>query len=222
MTGTKPHCPGDVLLSWGRAIRGVQSLERTWRIRSLSSEAWGPRDLVQLAGKSRTHSGVARVRGAPPRAHARRIYARGRVLPTARRHREPSGAVRARRRGADRDGRLRSRSRTRIPRRRGFRCGGCARSWRAVVRVPLDTGLLCREAVAQLTQPKRTRGQFRAVPFKAGTSERDRGRYALTEIVGSLAPNTIVIGVDADSDLLLVHQLRRHGDRHDIDVLELG
>ena len=86
------------------------------------------------------------------------------------------------------------------------------RSWRAVVRVPLDTGLLCREALAQLTQPKRTRGQFRAVPFKAGTSERDRGRYALTEIVGSLAPNTIVIGVDADSDLLLVHQLRRNGD----------
>jgi hypothetical protein len=31
-----------------------------------------------------------------------------------------------------------------------------------------------------------------------------------------------VIGVDTDNDLLLVHQLRRHGDRHDIDVLELG
>ena len=96
------------------------------------------------------------------------------------------------------------------------------RSWRAVVRVPLDTGLLCREALAQLTQRKRTRGQFRAIPFKAGTSESDRGRYALTEIVGSLAPNTIVIGVDADNDLLLVHQLRRQGDRDDIDVLELG
>ena len=96
------------------------------------------------------------------------------------------------------------------------------RSWRAVVRVPLDTALLCREALAQLRHPQRTRGQFRAVPFKAGASETDRGRYALTEIVGSLAPNTIVIGVDADSDLLLVHQLRRNGDRDDIDVLELG
>jgi len=96
------------------------------------------------------------------------------------------------------------------------------RSWRAGVRVPLDTGLLCREALAQLTQHKRTRGQFRAVPFRAGPSEDDRGRYALTEIVGSLAPNTIVIGVDAENDLLLVHQLRRNGDRHDIDVLELG
>lgn len=97
-----------------------------------------------------------------------------------------------------------------------------ARAWRAVVRVPLDIGLLCKEAFAQLRQHKRSRGQFRAIPFRTGTSEHDRGRYALTEIVGSLAPNTIVIGVDADSDLLLVHQLRRNGDRDDIDVLELG
>jgi multisubunit Na+/H+ antiporter MnhE subunit len=96
------------------------------------------------------------------------------------------------------------------------------RAWRAVAQVPLDAGLLCREAVAQLVRHKRRRGQFRAIPFKAGSSEQDRGRYALTEILGSLAPNTIVIGVDADSDLLLVHQLRRNGDRHDIDVLDLG
>lgn len=97
-----------------------------------------------------------------------------------------------------------------------------ARSWRAIMRVPLDAGLLGRELIAQLMHSKRRRGQFRAVPFKAGSGEHDRGRHALTEIVGSLAPNTIVIGVDADSDLLLVHQLRRNGDRHDIDVLELG
>jgi hypothetical protein len=97
-----------------------------------------------------------------------------------------------------------------------------SRGWRALVRIPLDAGVLCMEALAQLLQPKSRRGRFRAVPFKAGSSEYDRGRYALTELVGSLAPNTIVIGVDADSELLLVHQLRRNGDRHDIDVLELG
>ena len=96
------------------------------------------------------------------------------------------------------------------------------RSWRAMMRVPLDTGLLCRELIAQLVHGKRQRGQFRAIPFKAGPGEHDRGRYAMTEIVGSLAPNTIVIGVDADNDLLLVHQLRRNGDRRDIDMLELG
>jgi hypothetical protein len=85
-----------------------------------------------------------------------------------------------------------------------------------------DTVLLSGAAIAQLRHRKRERGQFRAIPFKAGTSEHDRGRFALTEIVGSLAPNTIVIGVDAESALLLVHQLRRNGGRDDIDVLELG
>src|SRR6478672_7853096 len=59
-----------------------------------------------------------------------------------------------------------------------------ARAWRAVVRVPLDAGLLCAEVLAQFVQHKRSRGQFRAIPFRAGTSDHDRGRYALTEIVG--------------------------------------
>jgi Na+/H+ ion antiporter subunit len=96
------------------------------------------------------------------------------------------------------------------------------RAWRAVVRVAPDAVLLCGEVIAQLRRHKRARGQFRAIPFKAGTSEDDRGRVALTEIAGSLAPNTIVIGVDGDTDLLLVHQLRRKGGREDIDVLGLG
>jgi hypothetical protein len=96
------------------------------------------------------------------------------------------------------------------------------RGWRAVARVAPDTVLLSGAAIAQLRHRKRERGQFRAIPFKAGTSEHDRGRFALTEIVGSLAPNTIVIGVDAESAVLLVHQLRRNGGRDDIDVLELG
>jgi hypothetical protein len=66
------------------------------------------------------------------------------------------------------------------------------------------------------------RGQFRAIPFKTGAGEDDRGRVALTELVGSLAPNTIVIGADAETELLLVHQLRRNGGREEIDVLGLG
>ncbi|MCW3018653.1 MAG: hypothetical protein JWN10_961, partial [Solirubrobacterales bacterium] len=51
-------------------------------------------------------------------------------------------------------------------------------------------------------------------------SARDAGRRALAESFGSLAPNTIVIGVDPERDLLLVHQLRGGGGR--VDVLELG
>ncbi|HEY1511335.1 MAG TPA: hypothetical protein VGF93_20170 [Solirubrobacteraceae bacterium] len=103
-----------------------------------------------------------------------------------------------------------------------FSAAWLKRGWRAIVRVPVDAAVLCREAIAQLRHRERVRGEFRAVPFRSGDSEQDRGRLALTEIVGSLAPNTIVIGVDPDTELLLVHQLRRSGGREQLDVLELG
>jgi hypothetical protein len=96
-----------------------------------------------------------------------------------------------------------------------------ARAWRAIVRVPPEIVLLCREAIAQLRHPQRVRGEFRAIPFSGGDREQDRGRFALTEIVGSLAPNTIVIGIDPDAQLLLVHQLHRKGGPGELDVLEL-
>jgi hypothetical protein len=48
------------------------------------------------------------------------------------------------------------------------------------------------------------------------------GRRALAETVGSVAPNTIVIGIDDERGLLLVHQLRRHGGPEDLDVTRLG
>ncbi len=50
----------------------------------------------------------------------------------------------------------------------------------------------------------------------------DVGRRALTEWLGSLAPNTIVIGIDTKRDLLLVHQLHREGEPDDVDPLGLG
>jgi hypothetical protein len=48
------------------------------------------------------------------------------------------------------------------------------------------------------------------------------GRRALAESFGSFAPNTIIIGVDAERELLLGHQLRRRGGDDAIDVLRLG
>jgi hypothetical protein len=65
------------------------------------------------------------------------------------------------------------------------------------------------------------RGRFRTAPFRAGgNGRRDVARRALSEAVGSLGPNTIVIGIDRDRDLILVHQLvRRDEDR---DPLGLG
>jgi hypothetical protein len=96
-----------------------------------------------------------------------------------------------------------------------------ARAWRVVARVPPEVALLCSEALEQLLHRKRVRGEFRAIPFKGGDGEQDRGRFALTEIVGSLAPNTIVIGIDPDAELLLVHQLRRRGGPDELDALGL-
>jgi hypothetical protein len=48
------------------------------------------------------------------------------------------------------------------------------------------------------------------------------GRSALAESLGSFAPNTIVIGVDPERELILGHQLRRTGGDEAIDVLGLG
>lgn len=97
------------------------------------------------------------------------------------------------------------------------------RVWRVVLSVPAHIAILCREALAQLFSRRAARGVFRAVPFAAGADEpRDVGRRALAEAIGSIAPNTIVIGVDPDRRLLLVHQLHRQGGREQLDPLELG
>lgn len=96
-------------------------------------------------------------------------------------------------------------------------------SGRLLVRIPADIVLVCREAVAQLLAPRAVRGTFRAARFDAvAATPSDTGRRALVETLGSVAPNTIIVGVDADRGLLLVHQLRRHGDPQDLDSLRLG
>jgi hypothetical protein len=97
------------------------------------------------------------------------------------------------------------------------------RSWRLIWRIPSDIGIVCWEALAQLVHPRRTRGVFRATRFTATEETRaDVGRRALAESVGSVSPNTIIVGVDAERKLLLTHQLRRHGPPEDLDVTRLG
>ncbi|MGZ4296408.1 MAG: hypothetical protein ACXVE4_04675 [Solirubrobacteraceae bacterium] len=97
------------------------------------------------------------------------------------------------------------------------------RSGRVVASIPRQIAWLSSEAMAQLVHPQDARGTLRAVRFRAGGDDSsDVGRRALAESLGSLPPNTIVIGIDGESDLLLVHQLRRAGGREQIDVLELG
>jgi hypothetical protein len=98
-----------------------------------------------------------------------------------------------------------------------------ARSWRLIWRIPSDIAIVCWEALAQLVRPRPTRGVFRATPFRATQdTATDTGRRALAETVGSFAPNTIIVGVDTETGLLLTHQLRRHGPPEDLDVTRLG
>lgn len=95
--------------------------------------------------------------------------------------------------------------------------------WRPVVKVVLNIPVLCWEALVQLVHPRAARGCFRAVRFRATKdTPQDAGRRALTEWLGSLAPNTIVVGVDPDRGLLLVHQLRQEGEPDQVDPMGLG
>lgn len=101
--------------------------------------------------------------------------------------------------------------------------GWVARGWRVILSIPRQIVWVSWQAFAQLVAPRQTRGTLRAVPFRAGgEGSRDIGRRALAEGLGSLAPNTIVIGIDGEHDLLLVHQLHRSGGREQLDVLDLG
>lgn len=99
------------------------------------------------------------------------------------------------------------------------------RAGRVLVRVPAHTAIVAAEAVAQLARPQPARGELRAVPFDPGGDPEGPlaiGRRALAEALGSLAPNSIVLGIDSESRLLLVHQLRRRGGREELDPLGLG
>jgi hypothetical protein len=101
--------------------------------------------------------------------------------------------------------------------------GWLRQSWRVLVRIPADVWWVSLTALEQLVHPRPSRGLMRAVPFHHGEGEsaREVGRRALAEGLGSLAPNTIVIGIDPERDLILAHQLRRSGGADSIDVLRL-
>lgn len=99
-----------------------------------------------------------------------------------------------------------------------------ARSLRAVARIPGDVARVSWAVLQQLVRPRAQRGQLRAVRFRFGRRHDggDAGRRALAEAAGSLAPNTIIVGIDPQRSLLLAHQLSRSGGREAVDVLGLG
>lgn len=97
------------------------------------------------------------------------------------------------------------------------------RLYRPAARIPGDIALVTVMAVRALWDRQPRQGQFRAVRFSGrGNRQIETGRRALAEALGSLAPNTFVVGIDAERDLILAHQLRPTAGRRRIDPLELG
>lgn len=100
------------------------------------------------------------------------------------------------------------------------------RLYRPLLSVPRDLARLTVAALAALRPGARPAGgRFRALPFAPGHGgPDDRGREALAELAGSFSPNTIVVGLDRERGLLLVHQLvPEEGEpQKSIDPLELG
>lgn len=97
------------------------------------------------------------------------------------------------------------------------------RIYRPVLKVPVDIVIVSLMALRATVDRRPRHGTFRAVSFAAGGHQPlAGGRRALAEGFGSLAPNTFVIGIDRDRELILAHQLRRMPSRKSVDVLDLG
>jgi multisubunit Na+/H+ antiporter MnhE subunit len=74
---------------------------------------------------------------------------------------------------------------------------------RPLARIVPDFLLLARA----LLERRRRAGAFRAIPFDpGGDTPLGAGRRAFVTIAGSLAPNTLVVDVDRERNLLLVHE----------------
>jgi multisubunit Na+/H+ antiporter MnhE subunit len=75
---------------------------------------------------------------------------------------------------------------------------------RQAARVPLDLALLMRE-LARALAGRHPGGRMHSLALRAGSGAEANARRAAVELLGSLAPNTIVVGVDEQQ--AIVHQL---------------
>jgi multisubunit Na+/H+ antiporter MnhE subunit len=81
------------------------------------------------------------------------------------------------------------------------------RIWRVPRSILRDCWVLTR-ALAQHLRGKPVNSGFRAIPFRSGGDDaRASARRALVVPAISVSPNTYVIGIDEEADLMLVHQL---------------
>ncbi len=96
------------------------------------------------------------------------------------------------------------------------------RLWRPLAQLGPDLRLLGSVLLGALRGGERVPGALRAVRFElAGGPGEVSARCALATVAGSFAPNTIVLDVEQEAQLILVHQLVP-GDRASVDPLGLG
>ena len=96
--------------------------------------------------------------------------------------------------------------------------------WRLPPQAVLDTGVLIVVLWRRLVMRRSVGGSFRAVPFRAaGEDSEAAARRAIAKGVGSFAPNTYILDIDRERELILVHQLVPEPDQpKSIDPLGLG
>ncbi len=81
------------------------------------------------------------------------------------------------------------------------------RAWKLPRSIVRDCWLLTVALVRHLAGHP-VNGGFRAIPFRSGGGDaRASARRALVILAISVSPNTYVMGIDEDADLMLVHQL---------------
>jgi hypothetical protein len=83
-----------------------------------------------------------------------------------------------------------------------------ARAWSVPLRIVRDFAVLTWALLLHVTRARPVRGRFVAVPFPAGgDDEAAAGRRGVAALLGSIAPNTIVVDVDTGEELALKHDL---------------
>jgi multisubunit Na+/H+ antiporter MnhE subunit len=79
---------------------------------------------------------------------------------------------------------------------------------RPMVRIVPDFWILIVALVRALVSGHRPSGAYQALPFPAGGSDaQSAGARAFAIAAGSLAPNSVIVDVDREQDLMLVHTL---------------
>jgi multisubunit Na+/H+ antiporter MnhE subunit len=88
------------------------------------------------------------------------------------------------------------------------RAGWLAPAWRPVLGLVADLAPLARALWRRGILRRAERGRLVEVPFAAfGEDGRQTAYRVLTEALGSLAPNTVVVDADEERRVLVVHQL---------------